>query len=211
MASSRAAAARCGSAMLRRQRPLGSWVHPFSAQTRTCPEPRPVTQEVRIASNARKARLSGGTVLFDRTSRHRCRSTLRADFDGALGDRQPAPGHARRWGVRVGQLQFDQGLTLQAGRAWNKDRKSLSPTAVRTEPRLRRRRPGARNAHPGARQRYGVGVSALQRSPRLNVYARVAKGYRPPPSRAASCSTAISPPPTARIRSRNATVSSRRC
>ena len=157
---------------------------PFSAQSQdNVPSLDQFTQEVRIASNA-KTGLGYQAGLFTFNEKLDIQSF---DFGAPAATAPSAIVNQRQDSKAIGlfgsvNYKFDQGLTVQAGARWNKDKKKL------VADRLFDLRPGFVGGGPVAetttRVRDSVftwDVSALQElSPDVNVYARVAKGYRAP-------------------------------
>lgn len=158
---------------------------PFQAQSRDdVPSLDQVTQEVRIASNGSGPGLGyqAGIFYFDEALDIRSLdfgSPTATDPSAIVNQRQDASA----LGV-FGSLnyRFDGGLTLQGGARWNRDRKKL------VADRLFDLRPGFVGGGPVAetttRVRDSVvtwDVSAVQElSSDVNVYARIARGYRAP-------------------------------
>jgi iron complex outermembrane receptor protein len=158
---------------------------PFPAQSQdNVPSLDQFTQEVRIASNAVDKGLGyqAGIFYFDENL-----DIESFDFSNPTDLNPAAIVNQRQDAHSLGifgslNYKFEQGLTLQAGARWNHDKKKLSAEREFDE------RPdfvgggpvGLTTTHVKA----GVltwDVSAIQElNPDVNVYARVAKGYRAP-------------------------------
>ena len=164
--------------------PAGPGFIPFKAQSQdNIPSLDQFTQELRIASNNDTGLgYQAGVFYFDE------------DLDIETFD-FPDPTETDPWAI-VNQRQdakaygifgsvnykFDSGLTLQAGARWNHDKKKL------TADREFDLRPGFISSGPVDAKTLKVkdsvltwDVSAIQElNPDVNVYARIAKGYRAP-------------------------------
>jgi iron complex outermembrane receptor protein len=164
--------------------PAGPGFIPFKAQSQdNIPSLDQFTQELRIASNnSTGLGYQAGVFYFDENL-----DIESFDF--------PAPDATDPWAI-VNQRQdakaagifgslnykFDNGLTLQAGARWNHDKKKL------TADRLFDLRPGFISSGPvdpdTLKAKDSVltwDVSAIQElNADINVYARIAKGYRAP-------------------------------
>jgi len=156
---------------------------PFSAHTQDdVPSLDQFTQEVRIASNNKTGLgYQAGVFYFDENL-----DIESFDF--------PAPTSTDSWAVATqrqdskalgifGSLnyKFDNGLTLQAGARWNHDkRKMVAARPVDDRPFF----PGFTVFPPPGKVKDSVltwDLSAIyELNPDVNVYARVAKGYRAP-------------------------------
>ena len=158
---------------------------PFAAQSQDdIPSLDQFTQEVRIASN-NKVGLGYQAGIFYFNENLDIQSF---DFGSPTATTPSAIVNQRQDSKALGlfgsvNYKFDQGLTLQAGARWNHDKKRL------TADRIFDLRPGFIGGGPidppvTTRVKDSVltwDLSAIQEiNPDVNVYARVAKGYRAP-------------------------------
>ena len=157
---------------------------PFAAQSQDdIPSLDQFTQEVRIASN-NKLGLGYQAGLFYFTEKLDIQSF---DFGAPTATAPSAIVNQRQVSKALGlfgsvNYKLESGLTLQAGARWNHDKKRL------TADRLFDLRPGFIGGGPVAESTTRVkdsvltwDLSAIQEiNPDVNVYARVAKGYRAP-------------------------------
>ena len=157
---------------------------PFQAQSQdNIPSLDQFTQEVRIASNTKQGLgYQAGIFYFDENL-----NIESFDFSNPTDTTPAAIVNQRQDAKALGifgslNYKFDNGLTLQGGARWNHDKKKL------TADRLFDVRPifvgGGPVPQTTTRVKDSVltwDVSALQElNPDVNVYARVAKGYRAP-------------------------------
>ena len=157
---------------------------PFPAQSQDdIPSLDQFTQEVRLASNA-KTGLGYQIGLFYFNEKLDIQSF---DFGAPTATTPSAIVNQRQDSKALGlfgsvNYKFERGLTLQAGARWNHDKKRL------TADRLFDLRPGFIGGGPVPETTTRVkdsvltwDVSALQEiNPDVNVYARIASGYRAP-------------------------------
>ncbi len=157
---------------------------PFPAQSQDdIPSLDQFTQELRIASN-NKLGLNYQTGIFYFNEKLDIQSF---DFGSPTATSPSAIVNQRQDSKALGifgsvNYKFDQGLTLQAGARWNHDKKRL------TADRLFDLRPGFVGGGPVAATTTRVkdsvltwDVSAAQElNEDVNIYARIAKGYRAP-------------------------------
>jgi len=157
---------------------------PFAAQSQDdIPSLDQVTQEVRIASNSSsKLGYQAGVFIFSEDLRIKS-----FDFPAPAATTPSAIVNQHQLSDALGifgsvNYKFDQGLTLQAGARWNHDKKKL------TAERRYDVRPIFIGGGPVPATTTKVhdsvltwDLSAIQElNPDVNVYARVAKGYRAP-------------------------------
>ena len=166
--------------------PSGPGFIPFSAQTQdNIPSLDQLTQELRVASNAVDRGLGYQAGIFYLNEKLDIESF---DFGSPTDTSPDAIAIQRQVSDALGifgsvNYKFDMGLTLQAGARWNHDKKRMRASRpVDTRP------PFLLFGGPVPELRATVkdsvltwDVSALQQvSPEINVYARVARGYRAP-------------------------------
>jgi iron complex outermembrane receptor protein len=158
---------------------------PFAAQSQdNVPSLDQFTQEIRVASNAKAQGLGyqAGVFYFDENL-----DIESFDFFTPTDTTPSAIVNQRQDATAIGifgsvNYKFTHGLTLQAGARWNHDKKKL------VADRLFDIRPGFIGGGPVPQTTTRVhdsqltwDASALQElTPDINVYARVAKGYRAP-------------------------------
>ena len=162
----------------------GPGVIPFQAQSQDdIPSLDQFTQEIRIASNNRTGLgYQAGLFYFDENL-----DIQTFDFPSPTSTSPSAIVNQRQDAKALGifgsvNYKLESGLTLQAGARWNHDKKTL------VADRLFDLRPGFVGGGPVPETTTKVkdsvltwDVSALQKvSEDVNVYARVAKGYRAP-------------------------------
>lgn len=164
--------------------PSGPGFIPFSAQSQdNIPSLDQFTQEVRITSNnSGPLGYQAGVFYFDENldiESFDFFTPTAKDPSAIVNQRQDAHSLGIFGSVNY---KFDMGLTLQAGARWNHDKKTL------TAERLFDLRPGFIGGGPVPPKTLHAkdsvvtwDVSAIQEiNPDVNVYARVAKGYRAP-------------------------------
>jgi iron complex outermembrane receptor protein len=174
----------CGAVFCANPSASGPGFIPFSAQSQdNIPSLDQFTQEVRIASNNTGGLgYQAGIFYFDENldiESFDFFTPTAPDPSAIVNQRQDS----EAWGI-FGSVnyEFDMGLTLQAGARWNNDDKEL------TAERLFDLRPGFIGGGPVQPVTLEADdsvitwdVSALYEiNPDVNVYARVAKGYRAP-------------------------------